>query len=77
MTWIKFALVLMEFANSIISSYKMEALKQAGEDREKLKQLQLAFSLSERLKEVKERADKLTAVEIRAELKKQGDFRDD
>ena len=67
----------MEFANSIISSYKMEALKQAGEDREKLKQLQLAFSLSERLKEVKERADKLTAVEIRAELKKQGDFRDD
>ena len=77
MTWIKFALVLMEFANSIISSYKMEALKQAGEDREKLKQLQLAFSLSERLKEVKERADKLTATEIRAELEKQGDFRDD
>ena len=54
----------------------MEALKKAGEDRETLKQLQLAFLLSERLKEVKERADKLTATEIRAELEKQGDFRD-
>ena len=76
MTWIKFALVLMEFANSIISSYKMEALKKAGEDREKLKQLQLAFALSQRLNEVKEKANKMSVTEIRAELEKQGDFRD-
>lgn len=76
MSWITLALSLVKFANYLFETFKNRAAEQVGEDREKLRQLTAMQEVSNTLKEVDARFEKMTDEEVLAEIEKQGDFRD-
>lgn len=76
MSWITLALSLVKFANYLFETFQTRAIAQVGEDREKLKTFTAMQEISNKLKEVDERFSKMTDADIKAEIEKQGDFRD-
>lgn len=70
------ALTAIKFFTTMAESHKEEALRQAGEDREKLKQVAAINEISAKLKEIDERFDRMTDEEVKKEIEAQGDFRD-
>lgn len=76
MSWITLALSLVKLANYLFETFKNRAQEQVGEDREKLRQLTAMRAISDTLKEVDARFERMTDEEVLAEIEKQGDFRD-
>lgn len=75
MDWLGLALALVKLANMIFEWKRSSAQQAVGENRERLKQFQALQAVSESLKEVDARFEDMTDDEVRAELEKNGDFR--
>jgi hypothetical protein len=75
-TWISLALALVKLGNMLFEHFRSSALEQAGENRQALKSLQAMQEVSNSLKLIDEKFDKMTDEEVRDEITKQGDWRD-
>lgn len=75
-TWIGLALALVKLANMFFEWQGNYAREQIGGDRERLRQFQAMQAVSDTVKAVDERFDKMTDADVRDEITKQGDWRD-
>jgi len=76
MTWISLALALVKLATMIFERNRASALEQIGENRQALKSLQAMQAVSDSLKMVDEKFERMTDEEVLEEITKQGDWRD-
>lgn len=76
MIYARVALALVQLGNILFNWARERGLLQAGEDRGALKSLQAMQAVSNALRDVDERHNKMTDDAIRQELELNQDFRD-
>lgn len=69
-------LTLLKLGLSWFEKHREDLQQQAGADRERLKALESLNAISSTLREIDERYAKMSDDEIKADIEKQGDFRD-
>lgn len=76
MDWVSLALTIVKLGTALFKHFERQAQQRIGEDREKLKQFSAMQEISDKLKEIDERFDRMTDDEVKKEIEAQGDFRD-